>query len=54
MSLPLCDADNCKICTYIKDLKRNETVAACLAGRPYKQDKELPMMKVVGGASKNL
>ena len=39
MSLPLCDEDDCKTCTYIKDLKQNPTVAACLAGRPYKQDR---------------
>ena len=44
MSLPLCDADDCKPCTYIQDLKQNPTVAACLAGRLYKKDEELTIL----------
>ena len=51
MSITLCYADDCKTCKYINDLKQNETVAACLAGRPYKQDKELPISYTLGDKS---
>ena len=36
MSLRLYDSEVCKTCTYIRDLKEIDTVAACLAGRQYR------------------
>ena len=51
MSLRLCDSEDCKTCTYIREVKENETVAACLAGRPYMIDKELPISYPLGDNS---
>ena len=48
MSRRLCDSEDCKTCTYIRDLKENDTVASCLAGRPYMIDKELPISYPLG------
>ena len=51
MSPRLCDSEDCKTCTYIRDLKENDTVAACLASRPYMIDKEHPISYPLGDNS---
>ena len=51
IALPVCDKEECKMCTCITELRENGTVACCLQGYPYKKEKELPISFALGDNS---
>jgi len=48
LSLTCCECADCESCAILGEIQNHPTVRACMAGPPYKNDKELPVSKVLG------